>query len=119
MLPEHTSHDAKSAAFGSYEANEQYKRFANETRPPDPPRPFFMIVHQYRNWALSALLSLALFLLIWPTDLGTRANDASAIERPTDFTAAVDPPRQSTNLTNSVQWDKYSLFLEDQRIFLQ
>ncbi|KAF8572638.1 glycoside hydrolase family 35 protein, partial [Ramaria rubella] len=29
-----------------------------------------------------------------------------------------EPPRQSTNLTNVVQWDNYTLFVHDQRILL-
>ncbi|KAI0790298.1 glycoside hydrolase superfamily [Irpex lacteus] len=34
-------------------------------------------------------------------------------------TAPTEPPRQSTNFSTAVQWDNYSLFLNDQRIFLQ
>ena len=33
--------------------------------------------------------------------------------------AAADPPRESNGLTDVVQWDNYTLFLRDQRIFLQ
>lgn len=30
-----------------------------------------------------------------------------------------EPPRQSTGLTNAVQWDNYTLFVEGQRVFIQ
>ncbi|TFK90371.1 glycoside hydrolase family 35 protein [Polyporus arcularius HHB13444] len=33
-------------------------------------------------------------------------------------THAADPPRKSNNLTDVVQWDNYTLFLHDQRMFL-
>ncbi|KAI0684047.1 glycoside hydrolase superfamily [Cytidiella melzeri] len=72
----------------------------------------------YRNWALSALVSLALVLVTWPATLGTKASDI-APNPPTNLAAVLsNPPRQSTNLTTAVQWDNYSLFLNDQRIFL-
>ena len=32
---------------------------------------------------------------------------------------AQDPPRQSNGLTDIVQWDSYSLFVHNQRVFLQ
>lgn len=31
---------------------------------------------------------------------------------------AADPPRKSNGLTEVVQWDNYTLFLYDQRMFL-
>ena len=34
------------------------------------------------------------------------------------LTHAADPPRKSNNLTDVVQWDNYTLFLHDQRMFL-
>jgi hypothetical protein len=74
-----------------------------------------MASRTYRNWALSALVSLALVLVTWPATLGTQASDLTA----PNLVAASDPPRKSTNLTTAVQWDNYSLFLNDQRIFLQ
>ena len=33
-------------------------------------------------------------------------------------TLAVDPPRKSNGLTDVVQWDNYTLFLHEQRMFL-
>ncbi|PIL34795.1 hypothetical protein GSI_02582 [Ganoderma sinense ZZ0214-1] len=36
----------------------------------------------------------------------------------TSAASAADPPRQSTGYTDIVQWDNYTLFLHDQRLFL-
>lgn len=78
--------------------------------PPDAtyPTSFAMFVRKYRSWALSALVSLGLVLLTWPAKLQTRAQSSNP-----------EPPRHSTNLTDVVQWDNYTLWLQGQRIFLQ
>ena len=57
-------------------------------------------------WAF-ALLS-ALFALLSGSD------DAHAAFT----TLAAEPPRKSNGLTDVVQWDNYTLFLHDQRMFL-
>lgn len=36
----------------------------------------------------------------------------------TSASLAADPPRKSNGLTEVVQWDNYTLFLHDQRMFL-
>lgn len=67
------------------------------------------------SWKFPALLSLAIVLLSWPVTL------PGATWSPLDIaarTALADPPRQSNNLTDVVQWDNYTLFVNDQRIFL-
>ncbi|KAI0738819.1 glycoside hydrolase superfamily [Daedaleopsis nitida] len=65
------------------------------------------------SWASRALFTLGLCLL---TELST----SSANEENTLATraAAADPPRESNGLTDVVQWDNFTLFLHDQRIFL-
>lgn len=77
---------------------------------PDATHPtnFAMFVRKYRSWALSAVVSLSLVLLTWPAKLQTRAQSSNP-----------EPPRHSTNLTDVVQWDNYTLWLQGQRIFLQ
>ena len=78
-------------------------------------RSSWMTSRKFRNWALSALVSLALVLSAWPSALRTQASDIPNLAT----AASSDPPRQSTNFSTVVQWDNYSLFLNDQRIFLQ
>lgn len=63
------------------------------------------------SWTLPALLSLGLVLLTWPLH-------GSTFSIPRQREVQADPPRQSNNLTNVVQWDNYSLFVNNQRIFL-
>ncbi|KAF7789943.1 hypothetical protein EIP86_000891 [Pleurotus ostreatoroseus] len=95
----------------SYAAGVKYKDVTKSaTGYPDETRPtnFAMFVRKYRSWALSALISLGLVLLTWPGKLQTRAQASSDSE----------PPRQSTNLTDVVQWDNYTLWLQGQRVFL-
>ena len=83
-------------------------------------RSSWMTSRKFRNWALSALVSLALVLSAWPSALRTQASDIRSNDIPNlAFAASSDPPRQSTNFSTVVQWDNYSLFLNDQRIFLQ
>ena len=64
-----------------------------------------MLWTRHRLWALPALFSLVLVLLTWPVESSKLSPRA-------------DPPRQSTGLTEAVQWDNYTLFVNDQRIFL-
>lgn len=70
-----------------------------------------MFWHRYKSWAFPALLSLLLVLLTSPISVPIGASN-SLFQR-------ADPPRKSDNLTDVVQWDNYTLFLNDQRIFLQ
>ena len=65
-----------------------------------------MLWHRFSSWACHALLASTLALPALSASLATRAADA-------------DPPRKSNGLTDVVQWDNYTLFLQDQRIFLQ
>ncbi|OBZ71548.1 putative beta-galactosidase A [Grifola frondosa] len=78
----------------------------------DQPRRITMLWHRYPSWTLPAILSLFLVLLTWPITLPITASshDIRAV--------AADPPRKSNNLTSVVQWDNYTLFLHDQRMFL-
>lgn len=64
-----------------------------------------MLWTRHRLWALPALFSLVIVLLTWPVESSSLASRA-------------DPPRQSTGLTDAVQWDNYTLFINDQRILL-
>ncbi|KAI0070921.1 hypothetical protein K474DRAFT_1669569 [Panus rudis PR-1116 ss-1] len=75
-----------------------------------------------RTWALPALLSFLLVLLTWPVTSSTRAFDIlhrapEEVQVPA-VTLVSDPPRQSTGFTDAVQWDNYTLFINDQRVFL-
>ncbi|KAK7688664.1 hypothetical protein QCA50_008202 [Cerrena zonata] len=69
------------------------------------------------SWSFFVLLPLLSGLVIWPSALSS----ASAVHD-SRFGGAVtlpsDPPRNSTGLTDVVQWDNYTLFVHDQRIFL-
>ncbi|KIJ30189.1 glycoside hydrolase family 35 protein [Sphaerobolus stellatus SS14] len=66
------------------------------------------------TWTFSALLSFSLVLLSWPLfSFGTSSSHSLSFQ-----TLLTDPPRQSTNLTDAVQWDNYTLFINNQRIFL-
>ncbi|KAI0092324.1 glycoside hydrolase superfamily [Irpex rosettiformis] len=111
-----------NASYGSY----KYLQAYSNSRPPNIPededslRTRQMSSRRYRNWALSALVSLALVLVTWPATLGTRASDLLQGDVPNLAVqvASSDPPRHSTNFSTAVQWDNYSLFLNDQRIFL-
>ena len=54
---------------------------------------------------------LGLVLLSWPTIFLCHAS--------LTLSKRDDPPRQSTGYTDVVQWDNYTLFLHNQRLFLQ
>ncbi|RDX44153.1 hypothetical protein OH76DRAFT_1487358 [Lentinus brumalis] len=63
-----------------------------------------MLWRRYLSWACSALpVLLSAHIAL--------SSAATAI-------VAADPPRKSNGLTDVVQWDNYTLFLRDQRIFL-
>ena len=57
-----------------------------------------------------AAVSTGILVLALLTHLGVRAQPSTLI---------ADPPRKSNGLTNVVQWDNYTLFVHDQRIFLK
>ena len=61
--------------------------------------------------ALLALVLAALLFLVTPHVAHTTALDAQ--------TPLVEPPRHSTGLTDAVQWDNYTLFINDQRVLIQ
>ncbi|CCM06152.1 uncharacterized protein FIBRA_09625 [Fibroporia radiculosa] len=67
-----------------------------------------MLLRRHSPWALPALLSLCLVLLTWPLTTSTSASNV----------AATDPPRKSDNYSDVVQWDNYTIFLNNQRMFL-
>ncbi|KAJ3543307.1 hypothetical protein NM688_g5870 [Phlebia brevispora] len=102
---------------GSYAANAALKTGSAEVRPQAETHPnnFAMFLRKYRSWALSALISLGLVLLTWPAKLQTRAQGPVDSGR---VFARSEPPRQSTGLTDVVQWDNYTLWLQGQRVFL-
>ena len=62
--------------------------------------------HRLSSWVHYALLASSVALPALAGSVGTRA-------------ASADPPRKSNGLTDVVQWDNYTLFLHDQRMFLQ
>ncbi|KAL4244519.1 glycosyl hydrolase 35 family protein [Abortiporus biennis] len=84
-----------------------------------------MLWFRHRTWALPTLFSIVLACLTWPlTVLSSQANTRvgnSGFQLRQDarpLTILADPPRNSTGLTDAVQWDNYTLFVNDQRIFL-
>ncbi|CAL1698277.1 unnamed protein product [Somion occarium] len=78
-----------------------------------------MIWLQYRAWTLPVVLSLFLVLWSWPVTSSTVADDATLASPSESFVlAAAEPPRNSTGLTDAVQWDNYTLFINDQRVFI-
>ncbi|KAI1789917.1 glycoside hydrolase superfamily, partial [Ganoderma leucocontextum] len=68
------------------------------------------------HWARLRYILLGLVLLNWPAIL--LCNAFLNVSERSLATPAADPPRQSTGFTDVVQWDKYTLFLHDQRLFL-
>ncbi|PIL34820.1 hypothetical protein GSI_02607 [Ganoderma sinense ZZ0214-1] len=66
-----------------------------------------MLWHRPSSWASHALLALSFVLSAIPVSLSIGS-----------ATLLADPPRKSNGLTDVVQWDNYSLFVNDQRIFL-
>ena len=63
-----------------------------------------LLLRRYPSWALPAILTFCLVLLTWPLTTPSRA---------------LDPPRKSTGYSDVVQWDNYTLWIHDQRVFLQ
>ena len=66
-----------------------------------------MLLGRYTNWASFVLAALSFILLNNPGGVWTQS-----------AALAADPPRKSNGLTDVVQWDNYTLFLHDQRMFL-
>ncbi|GJF00021.1 glycoside hydrolase family 35 protein [Phanerochaete sordida] len=60
--------------------------------------------------ALLAFVLAAFLFLVAPHIARTAPSDAQ--------TVLVDPPRHSTGLSDTVQWDNYTLWIEGQRVFL-
>ncbi len=71
-----------------------------------------MLWRRNRAWAVPALVSFFLVLLTWPT------TSLSVAPQITSRAEQLEPPRHSTGLTDAVQWDNYTLFVNQQRIFL-
>ena len=63
-----------------------------------------MLWYRSSPWVPRALLFLSFVLAAIPVSLSI---------------GSTTPPRKSNGLTDVVQWDNYSLFVNDQRIFLQ
>ena len=70
---------------------------------------------------LSVLVSavLALVLLTCSTTARSPRSPILRFANRESDVANVDPPRHSTGLSDSVQWDNYTLWVDGQRIFLQ
>lgn len=103
----------------SYE-NNMSQQHKNAVFHPPVSRRFGMLWHRYSSWALPAFISLFIVLLTWPITLRTGASSLSFDYATQEKRAiASDPPRKSDNLTDVVQWDNYTIFLNDQRMFLQ
>ncbi|KAM5541250.1 hypothetical protein V8D89_005179 [Ganoderma adspersum] len=68
-----------------------------------------MLWHRSESWTSHVLLMLSVVFSVIPVSL--------SIGSATQTLLAV-PPRKSNGLTDVVQWDNYSLFVNDQRIFL-
>ena len=66
-----------------------------------------MLLRRFVHWACSALGLLSVILLA----------TADAVQGQS-VTLAAEPPRKSNGLTDVVQWDNYTLFLHDQRMFV-
>lgn len=61
-------------------------------------------------WAiLPSLVALSLALLVYPALVAPYASSAFA----------ADPPRSSNGFTDVIQWDNYTLFLHNHRMFVQ
>ncbi|KAH9915075.1 glycoside hydrolase superfamily [Fomitopsis serialis] len=80
--------------------------------------PARMLWQRLSSWALPALLSLVLVVLTGPLTKSSSAVELRDAEVFQDIVARADPPRQSDNYTDAVQWDNYTVFLNDQRMFL-
>ena len=96
----------------------QYKNYPglpNYSSPPLPPAKEEEMPKSRISWTFPAILSLCLVLLSWPISLRSVATSPADTTAPRSL---MEPPRQSTNLTDVVQWDNYTLFVNDQRIFL-
>ncbi|PIL34787.1 hypothetical protein GSI_02574 [Ganoderma sinense ZZ0214-1] len=61
------------------------------------------------SWASCAILAISVVLSAIPVSLSVGSATG---------TLPADPPRKSNGLTDAVQWDNYSLFVHDQRVFL-
>lgn len=77
-----------------------------------------MLWTRFSPWALPALLSLVLVVFTAPLTRTTGAVKPRGANAFQDLVADADPPRKSDNYTDAVQWDNYTLFLNDQRVFL-
>ncbi|THH31612.1 hypothetical protein EUX98_g2597 [Antrodiella citrinella] len=76
--------------------------------------PLRMAWLKYRAWTLPAIISLIIVLLGWPATARSTVSSVTASES----VVLAEPPRNSTGLTDAVQWDNYTLFINDQRIFI-
>ncbi|KZT69507.1 glycoside hydrolase family 35 protein [Daedalea quercina L-15889] len=77
-----------------------------------------MLWQRFSPWALPALLSLVLVVLTAPLTKSSRAVKPRNANAFRSLVARADPPLQSDNYTDFVQWDNYTLFVNDQRVFL-
>lgn len=76
-----------------------------------------MLWTRFSPWALPALLSLVLVVFTAPLTRATGAVKPRGANAFQDLVVDADPPK-SDNYTDAVQWDNYTLILNDQRVFL-
>lgn len=109
QLPEYIGSDVLgSRNSDKYRRNEH----AGTPQVTSPLRMFWL---KCRAWALPALLSLTIVLFSGPIT----ARVATSLEASESLLSNAEPPRKSTGLSDVVQWDNYTLFLHDQRVFIQ
>lgn len=77
-----------------------------------------MLWQRFSPWALPALLSLVLVVFTAPLTKTTGAVKPRGANAFQDLVVDAEPPRKSDNYTDAVQWDNYTVFLNDQRMFL-
>ncbi|KAI0079138.1 hypothetical protein K474DRAFT_1592617 [Panus rudis PR-1116 ss-1] len=68
-----------------------------------------MLLRTFVNLGLTTLCYVVLWPLLWNPSVYARLFNRIVL---------ADPPRNSTGLTDAVQWDNYTLFVHGQRIFL-
>ncbi|KAH9919183.1 glycoside hydrolase superfamily [Epithele typhae] len=67
-----------------------------------------MLGPRFSSWVCNALLASTVAIPVYAAHVSERASPI----------AAAEPPRKSNGLTDVVQWDNYTVFLNDQRMFL-
>lgn len=94
---------------------EQHKDRLPTVREERRPARLSMLWKRFSPWALPALLSLVVIVFTAPL---TKTTGAVKPRGANDLVVDAEPPRKSDNYTDVVQWDNYTIFLNDQRMFL-